>query len=57
MSFNKRTWADGDILDANNMNRIETAIDELSRGDTDATDSDCDALFDDFLQDEEQDEE
>ena len=53
MSFVKHNWVTGETITASLLNRIEDAIDELSRGDTDATDSDCDALFDNFLKDEE----
>ena len=52
MSFIKHVWVTGETITAALLNRIENAIDELSQGDTDATSADCDALFDDFLQDE-----
>ncbi len=32
MAFNKKTWVNGQILDADNMNRLETEIDNLSKG-------------------------
>ena len=51
MSYNKRVWTNGDILDANALNKFENALYELSQSDTDATDSECDALFVDFLDD------
>lgn len=54
MSFIKHTWVTGETITATLLNRIEDAIDTLSRGDADATDADCDALFDDFLNDEEE---
>ena len=54
MSFIKHTWVTGELVTAVLLNRIEDAIDTLSRSDADATDADCDALFDDFLVDEEE---
>lgn len=53
MSFVKHTWVNGEVLTAQLMNRIENAIEELSQDDSEATDADCDALFDGFLEDEE----
>lgn len=54
MNFIKHTWVTGEIIKATLLNRIEDAIDTLSRSDADATDADCDALFDNFLVDEEE---
>ncbi len=54
MNFIKHVWVNGEVLTANLMNRIENAIAELAQGDSDATDADCDALFDGFLEDEEE---
>lgn len=53
MSFIKHTWVTGETITATLLNRLEDAIDELSQGDSEATSADCDALFDDFLEDEE----
>lgn len=51
MSYNKKTWTNGDIIYADDLNKFEEALYELSQSDSDATDADCDALFDDFLED------
>lgn len=55
MSFNKHNWVNGEKVTASLMNRIEDAIEELydgGGGSMDiATDADCDALFDNFLED------
>lgn len=53
MSFIKHNWVTGETITAVLLNRIENAIEDLSQSDSDATSADCDALFDDFLQDEE----
>ena len=52
MSFVKKTWVNGEVLNADDMNRLENAIDELSRDNAVASDADIDALFDGFLEDE-----
>jgi len=52
MSFIKHIWTTGELVTAVLLNRIEDAIDELSQGDTEATDADCDELFEGFLEDE-----
>lgn len=52
MSFIKHVWTTGELVTAVLLNRIEDAIDELSQGDTEATDADCDELFENFLKDE-----
>lgn len=52
MSFIRHQWVTGETITAVLLNRIEDAIESLSRSDSDATSADCDALFDDFLQDE-----
>ncbi len=51
MNFIKHTWATGELVTAVLLNRLEDAIDFLFQGDSDATDADCDELFDDFLKD------
>ena len=51
MSYNKRVWTNGDILDANALNKFENALYELSQSESEATNADCDALFDGFLDD------
>lgn len=53
MSFIKHTWVTGEQVTAALLNRIENAIDELfNSSQTLATDADCDALFDNFLEDD-----
>ena len=56
MSFIKHTWVTGERITPSLLNRIEDAIEELfdsGGGNIDyATDADCDALFDGFLEDE-----
>ena len=55
MSFVKHTWVKGELITPALFNRIEDAIEELYQtggGGDMATDADCDALFDDFLEDE-----
>ena len=54
MNFIKHLWVTGELVTAALLNRIEDAIDELSQGDTDATDADCDELFDGFLEDDDE---
>lgn len=49
MSFIKKTWVNGEVLNAEKMNRLEDAIDELYQDNSMATDADCDALFVGFL--------
>lgn len=52
MSFVKHTWVNGEVLTANLMNRIEDELEELDENSNEmATDADCDALFDGFLED------
>lgn len=55
MNFNKHTWVTGERVTPALLNRLEDAIEELydgGGGSMDiATDADCDALFDDFLED------
>ena len=51
MTYNKKTWVNGEIIDANALNKFENALYELSQSDTDATDADCDMLFEGFLDD------
>lgn len=36
MAFNKKVWSDGEVLDAAQMNRIETGIDDLQNGNSGA---------------------
>lgn len=51
-SFIKHTWQTGETLTAALMNRIEDAIETLFNNQIDlATDADCDALFEHFLED------
>lgn len=52
MNFIKHIWVTGEEITAVLLNRIEDAIDILSQNDSDATSADCDALFDNFLEDE-----
>lgn len=52
INFIKHVWVTGEVVTAELLNRIEDAIFELSQGDSDATDTDCDELFDGFLEDE-----
>lgn len=52
MNFIKHIWVTGELVTAVLLNRIEDALDELSQGDTEATDADCDELFDNFLVDD-----
>ena len=56
MSFVKHTWVSGERVTPALFNRIEDAIEELYEGGGGsidyATDADCDALFDGFLEDE-----
>lgn len=52
-SFDKHTWVTGETVTAVLLNRVEDAIDYLyENGQTIADESDCDALFDDFLSEE-----
>ena len=52
MSFIKHHWVNGEKLTAAQLNRIEDAIEELFDNEIDiATEADCDALFEDFLED------
>lgn len=52
MSYVKHTWQNGEVLTAALMNRIEDELELLDTNSTEmATDADCDALFDDFLED------
>lgn len=53
MSYIKHVWVTGETITATLLNHIEDAIYTLSQSDSDATNADCDALFDDFLVDEE----
>lgn len=53
MSYIKHLWVTGETITATLLNHIEDGIFALSQSDSDATDADCDALFDDFLVDEE----
>ena len=53
MSFVKHTWVTGERVTAALLNRIEDALHELfNTNQTLATDADCDALFDHFLEDD-----
>lgn len=51
MNFVKHTWVNGEVITAPLLNRIEDALVALSQDQSIATDADCDALFDDFLED------
>lgn len=52
MDFVKHNWVDGEFLTADLMNRIEDELEELDKSSSEmATDADCDALFDGFLED------
>ena len=55
MSFVKHTWVKGELITPALFNRLEDAIEELYEGGGEgldlATDADCDALFDGFLED------
>ena len=53
MNFIKHNWVTGETITATLLNRIEDAVDYLFKSDYDATISDCDALFEGFLEDEE----
>ena len=54
MNFIKHRWVNGELITASLLNRIEDAIDSMVQTSYNiATSADCDALFDDFLQDEE----
>ena len=50
--YNKHNWVNGEILYASLMNHIEDELEQLDNNtNVMATDADCDALFDDFLED------
>jgi hypothetical protein len=52
MSYVKHNWVNGEVLVASLMNHIEDELEELDQNSNEmATDADCDALFDDFLED------
>lgn len=52
MAYVKHTWKTGEVLTASLMNHIEDELEELDENSMEmATDADCDALFDDFLED------
>lgn len=52
MNFVKHNWVNGEFLNAILMNRIEDELEFLHDNANEmATDADCDALFDDFLED------
>lgn len=53
MSYNKHNWVTGETITAQKLNHIEDELELLSQSDSDATDADCDALFDGFLEVEE----
>lgn len=53
MSYVKHIWVNGEILDAPKMNHIEDELEDLSQASEIATDADCDALFEHFLEDDE----
>lgn len=49
MNYVVKNWVNGEVIYASELNKIENAIYLLSQSDEDATDADCDALFDNFL--------
>lgn len=52
MAYVKHNWVNGEVLTASLMNHIEDELEELDQNSAEmATDADCDALFDDFLED------
>ena len=53
MSYNKHVWVTGEIVTAILLNRMEEGIEEISRAQEEASSTDCDELFVDFLEDEE----
>ena len=49
MAFIKHNWVTGELVTAALLNRMEEGISEISQGDIDATQAECDALFENFL--------
>ena len=51
MSYTKHNWVNGEVIYATYMNHIEDELEELDQNVTEmATDADCDALFENFLE-------
>lgn len=46
-------WVNGEIVNADKLNRMEKGIEDASKGSNYATILECDELFDGFLEDEE----
>lgn len=53
MSYNKHIWVTGEIVTASFLNRMEEGIEAVSQAKEEASSTDCDELFVDFLEDEE----
>ncbi len=52
MSYTAYRWVNGEIINADKLNRMERGIEEASQLDNFATLVECDELFIDFLKDE-----
>lgn len=53
MIYNKHVWVTGEIVTAPLLNRMEEGIEAVSQAQEEASSTDCDELFVDFLEDEE----
>lgn len=53
MNYDKHVWVTGEIVTAPLLNRMEEGIEAVSQAQEEASSTDCDELFVDFLEDEE----